>query len=352
MKVDESFKKFSKFFEPTSGILEEIATLALLIRDTDSSTIAFALYRGIANREMAVEALKERLALPLAEFTVSARQKNPVQFLREISFNERGCILFFGLEDALPDAAGYLNFQREAFAEVPHAVVFWVTEFGLREIANKAPDFWAWRSGVFDFRSSTAVPIDIINDLTPFPIVFQDHHDLERRLHLYQELFREYSGKEDANEKFLAGLQLKQAIVYFYMRKFPEAEAKAREALDRFQEDIDIVFPLLILMQVAIVSGCIEEAESLAKKVLSICESLRPKLDVVVHFIFIVLGHIAISRNQLDLAELYYNKALEPTEGLSDERITAYAYKNLGEVAQQRGDDESANQWYQKRWKS
>ena len=134
-------------------VLDEVETLALLIRETKSSIIAFAVFREVAEREAAVRALQERLSLPIKEFTLSAQQQDPVRLLLTVPDEVRTCVLFYDVEEALPNVAGFLNLQRETFGKVPHAVVFWVGQYGLREIAQLAPDFWSWKSGVFDFRS-------------------------------------------------------------------------------------------------------------------------------------------------------------------------------------------------------
>ena len=188
-------------------VMEEVEMLGILIRDTDSSLLAFALYRGVAEREVAVRTLKERLPLPVVEFTLSADQTNPISFLHTLSAEERVCIFFYDVEEALPAVAGYVNLQREEFAKDSHAVIFWVREHGLREIATHAPDFWAWRSGVFDFRSEPFnVPLTAMQTALAEPLEFHDRADLERRISLYQGLIQEYSQQPQPDESFLARL--------------------------------------------------------------------------------------------------------------------------------------------------
>ena len=142
-------------------IARQADALSLLIRETDSGLLAFALYRSVREQKAAVHALKERLVLPVVEFILSAQQKDPVLLLQSIPASPRVCVFFYDAEEALPEVAGYVNLQREAFAEVPHAVIFWVREYGLRELAIHAPDFWSWRSGVFFRPEQLEVPITL-----------------------------------------------------------------------------------------------------------------------------------------------------------------------------------------------
>ena len=122
-------------------LIEEAEVLALLIRETDGSVLAFALYRSVTDREAAVHVLKKRLSLPVVEFTLSVQQQDPFKFIQTLPADERACVFFYDVEAALPDLAGFLNLQREACAETPHATIFWIREHGLPELATNAPDF-------------------------------------------------------------------------------------------------------------------------------------------------------------------------------------------------------------------
>jgi tetratricopeptide (TPR) repeat protein len=66
-----------------------------------------------------------------------------------------------GLENAIGVVGDYppflvdLNFVRDAYARmVPHPVVFVLPDYAITRVANFAPDFWAWKSGVFKFKTS------------------------------------------------------------------------------------------------------------------------------------------------------------------------------------------------------
>ena len=66
-----------------------------------------------------------------------------------------------GLENAIGVVGDYppflvdLNFVRDAYARLaPHPVVFVLPDYAITRVANFAPDFWAWKSGVFKFKTS------------------------------------------------------------------------------------------------------------------------------------------------------------------------------------------------------
>ena len=70
-------------------------------------------------------------------------------------------LVLSGLENAIGVVGDYppflvdLNFVRDAYARmVPHPVVFVLPDYAITRVANFAPDFWAWKSGVFKFKTA------------------------------------------------------------------------------------------------------------------------------------------------------------------------------------------------------
>jgi len=53
----------------------------------------------------------------------------------------------------LEELARILNYTREEFAEVKQPILIWADKVSLGIIARHAPDFWAWRARVSEFRS-------------------------------------------------------------------------------------------------------------------------------------------------------------------------------------------------------
>jgi len=218
-------------------VQDEVESLAHLINKTDNGLIAFALYNGAANRCLAQAALTERLRLPIVEIPLSGQETNPLPRLRDLPPAQRHCVFITRVEDALPEAAGTLNLQRESFAALPHAVIFWVTEYGLRQLATLAPDFCAWRSGVFDLRQEQAVrettALQLILDASPS---FQNRADLEKRISLYRDLLAEYEQQRPVDRRFLGDLHHRLAAALYLLGEYHEALGHARQALQLREE--------------------------------------------------------------------------------------------------------------------
>jgi hypothetical protein len=66
-------------------------------------------------------------------------------------------------KDTVPILLGHLNLQRERFRDdFPFCLIFLLSAFGIKYIARRAPDFFDWQSGLFEFVVDSAV----LNQLT------------------------------------------------------------------------------------------------------------------------------------------------------------------------------------------
>jgi tetratricopeptide (TPR) repeat protein len=62
-------------------------------------------------------------------------------------------------KDTVPRVLGHLNLQRERFRDdFPFCLIFFLSAFGIKYIARRAPDFFDWRSGLFEF---VADPVEV-----------------------------------------------------------------------------------------------------------------------------------------------------------------------------------------------
>jgi tetratricopeptide (TPR) repeat protein len=60
-------------------------------------------------------------------------------------------------KDMVPRLLGHLNLQRERFRDdFSFCLIFFLSAFGIKYIARRAPDFFDWRSGLFEFLADAA----------------------------------------------------------------------------------------------------------------------------------------------------------------------------------------------------
>ena len=87
------------------------------------------------------------VAEPVASYVVTAKR----------------AVFVIGLETGIPydqpnsRTLAELNLGRDLFPrDVPGPLVIWLPDYAVTAVARFAPDFWAWRSGVFEFTSGEA----------------------------------------------------------------------------------------------------------------------------------------------------------------------------------------------------
>lgn len=135
--------------------------LALGFNEIERSSWVFALYTSTAYLQRIRAELVLRLNLQILDYALGPTRRDPLGYLDELppaAQAQRLVISFTGLEQALPELFGYLDFQREAYTVHPHGLLFWVTEETWRQLLQRAPNFTSRHGGVYDFRTAVAEP--------------------------------------------------------------------------------------------------------------------------------------------------------------------------------------------------
>ncbi len=150
-------------------------------------------------------------------------------------------VVVTGFERSIPSGVDFpaalerLNLRRERFRDLPCPLVLVLPDYALDLLARKSPDFWAWRSGVFETRPIARRLDDSVLDGRLPTDTGLDNLPLERkRDHLevlkttLADLEREGPGVEtDRGE-----LSLRIAVLLLSLGEPEEALAHARSALE------------------------------------------------------------------------------------------------------------------------
>lgn len=263
-------------------IAEALRGLEILIEHTTVHILAFLRYQRTSERETALTLLREHLKIPVWAFRLSPEQDNPIKLLFEVPATPRACVIFYDVENALPRLAGYVNLQRERLTEVPHAVLFCVREYGLREIGLHAPDFFSWSSGTWDLTthspiSEIEIPLMPLDDLSGF----RSREEAEQKLHLYQELYDEYSQQEQPDQVFLADTLQKQASALYFLGRYKESTPLLEQSLTMYESHLGLnhqktVTGLTTLVMMYGVKGSFIEAEKMLKQAVELSAQFDP----------------------------------------------------------------------------
>jgi len=214
----------------------ELDRLAVLLRHATGGAWAVALYNTVAVRDDVMDTLRRRLSpLPVHDFTFTSERTNPLAYLEQLpkeGYEKRAIIFLYDLTRAGEQVWGFLEMQREALAEHPHGLVFWLTLEERGEAVRSAPNFWSQRSGVFDFTiADEATLAQVRGQWAGSAVRFADRADWERQVRLYQGLLEEYEQSEEAAADALFDLHGKIGRLHYAVSDYRRATQSAQRQL-------------------------------------------------------------------------------------------------------------------------
>lgn len=219
----------------------EIDQLAVLLKVIRGTCIVFAIYHADDERKIIVSELRKRGSAPIREIFLSEKRKDIIGLLVSMSDEKQhqdAALFLYNLELTFPESLGNLNLQRETLSTIPFKLVFWVRENALREIAEKAPDFWAWRSEVFDFRfvkAELAGPISTLG-INEKRFIDKNQDEIARRINLYEEILTQNEHEKKPEMRTIAFLSDKLAEMHYYSGDFEHAEKYWEKCADIYKQ--------------------------------------------------------------------------------------------------------------------
>ena len=202
---------------------EELARLERMLTRAEGFTLAFARVNVPTQRAKLVEAIQARVqkkSVEIVEIDLEGAVGDVLTEIKDFLQQHDGAapdgtakraVFVYGLERVIPSSAIYhpalalINLKRENFREaIPSPLVFWIPEYALQAIAEGAPDFWAWRSGVYEFTLphehtdalwSSVAPEGGQVALSRLPL-----DEKKERIHSLSGLLAEYEVREDKDE--------------------------------------------------------------------------------------------------------------------------------------------------------
>ena len=159
--------ELGQFVTLNQDILAELLTF---IDFSEKFTLGFIEINFPPDRELLIEALKTNSQCEEIQFVILKFADPNLRFLRdeivkklpkiEKEANKKLVLIIQGLEKSIGVYGEYppflqdLNFVRDAYKKtVPYPILFVLPDYAINRLAKFAPDFWAWRSGVFRFKT-------------------------------------------------------------------------------------------------------------------------------------------------------------------------------------------------------
>ncbi|NER29163.1 MAG: hypothetical protein F6J89_16390 [Symploca sp. SIO1C4] len=152
---------------------EEFAELLTFVDFAEKFTIGFVEVNFPPDAELLVEALQSNWVSRDIQFVSLDFSAEEVRFIRDRIIEDlskiqieadkklvlmvRGLAKSIGVFGEAPPVLQDLNFVRDSYKRtVPHPILFVLPDYAINRLAKFAPDFWAWKSGLFRFKTPQA----------------------------------------------------------------------------------------------------------------------------------------------------------------------------------------------------
>ncbi|MEH2265816.1 tetratricopeptide repeat protein [Nostoc sp.] len=248
-----------------------------------------------------------------------------------------------GLSGEYPPVLQDLNFVRDAFSDsVPHPVLIFLPDHALTRLAEYAPDFWAWRKGVFYFQTvQSTQELAIEKTIQSERILGSlDLPERQERIDLLERLLMEQSIDVRTHINILKEL----GVAYRSIGEVQKAEDFLLKALELTEEDEKLAgIKARVLHELGYIYddlGEWDKAIALYNQVLEIDERIGnvQTKAVTLH----ELGRIYANKGDVDEAIALYNQSLSINERIGNVQTKAATLHELGRIYANKGDVDEA----------
>ncbi len=364
----DSNAELGQFIALNKDILAELLTF---IDFSEKFTLGFIEINFPPDGELLIEALKTNSQCEEIQFVILKFADPDLRFLRdaiiqelakiEKEVNKKLVLIIQGLEKSIGVYGEYppflqdLNFVRDAYKKtVPYPILFVLPDYAINRLAKFAPDFWAWRSGVFRFKTLEKTRENAISQTlnADRKIDRVEPKEKRERIEILQRLLMEYKPTceqtTDGNLRRYSNILLELGTAYISQYQPKIAREYLEEALQIAEKLADRNFKGQILNKIG-------DAYSEEKKFETAINYYQQGLDIAKElknrggeaYALFKLGTAYLDLRQFLEARKYYQKSLEIDEELGDRYSQAKTYHNLGRVAQKLGEFEEARDYYQ-----
>ncbi|GBE98160.1 tetratricopeptide repeat protein [Microcystis aeruginosa NIES-298] len=337
---------------------QRLAELLTFIDFAEGLTIGFIEVNRNEEANWIVESLMNNSQCQNIQFIVLNIDDSQVRFLLDEILNylsknppledKKQVLIIKGLENSIgfkdyPPILQNLNFVRDAFTyDVPYPILFCLPNDTITRFARFAPDFWAWKSGIFKFESLLEEK-NIDRQFVNFARVIERDgvSETQARIDLLTRLFAEYSAEKNISMMITTLQQL--GVAYYRRGELQKAEESLLEAWNLSNPITSLeptkVATLETLGYVYKKAKKYEEAETIYQKVLNVYseQNFSQKWAKIQNS----LGNVYLDKNQgskadnLERAISCFNSALEvytresfPSEWAMTQNNLGVAYSN------------------------
>ncbi|WP_293359475.1 MULTISPECIES: tetratricopeptide repeat protein [unclassified Microcoleus] len=280
-----------------------------------------------------------------------------VQPDKKLIFIVRGVENAIGMTGEYPPMLVDFNWVRDAYpVMVPHLMLFCLPDYAITRVATYAPDFWAWNSGTFVFKTPANTRDDAISQTLDASkgISNCEVPEKQERIDLLKRLLIEYApsnGREETPGDLKTRIRVLNdlGIAYRSRSEYKAAKYHLEQALDLAKDDEDLGdIKANTLHELAIIErnlGEIEKAITLETQAMEIFERIG---DIKMKAATLhQLAGIYANQGEVENAIAFYQQSLELKEKIGDVQGKAATLHNLAIIYANQGEVEKAIAFYQ-----
>jgi tetratricopeptide (TPR) repeat protein len=341
---------------------ETLLQIASMIRLSEGFRLGFVKCNQPIVRSRLVSRLKEMLAgeadIVIVELKepVSSLRRSVLEALNKQSSSGKRAIMVFGFEHSVPShgpapSLDELNMSRDSFpGSFSDPVMIWLPDYALTRLAREAPDFWGWRSGVFEFPPEQKLMAfaekTILQNARTDGLSLIEKRERAAALDGLIEDYREMKRGERENKAF-AEILRDRAYLRYLLGQYDEARRLYGESLKINRDLGDKRGEAITLHQMgnlAYVTGDLAEARCLYSESLKIKQDLGDKNSMAgtLH----QMGILAHDTGDLSEARRLYGESLKIAQDVGDESGVAMTLHQMGNLAYATGDLSEARRLY------
>jgi tetratricopeptide (TPR) repeat protein len=280
-----------------------------------------------------------------------------VQADKKLIFIVRGVENAIGMTGEYPPMLVDFNWVRDAYpVKVPHTMIFCLPDYAITRVANFAPDFWAWNSGTFVFKTPVNTRDDAISKTLDASKGISNCELPEKQepIDLLKRLLIEYTpsnGSEQTQGDLKTRIRVLNdlGIAYRSRSEYKTAKYYLEQALSLAKNDEDLGdVKANGLHELAIVErnlGEIEKAITLEQQAMEIFEHIG---DIKMKAATLhELAGIYANQGDVEKAIAFYQQSLELKEKIGNVQGKAATLHQLAGIYEDQGDVEKAIAFYQ-----
>lgn len=346
--------------------------LLAFVNASEGLTIGFIESNFKLDTDATLEALQQDSTCQTIQFEVLNFPDSQLRFLRDlivqalqnlqVAPDKKLVLIIRGLEQSIGMAGDYppmlqdLNFVRDDFVKsIPHPLLFCLPDYAITRLAKYAPDFWAWKSGLFRFQTS---PITQANALAQTLDSNQirgslDFAEKQERIDLLQRLLMEYqpSGHKQTQASLKTCLNIlnELGVLYRSQGDVVKAEKMFQDALAQLNDEPELAsVKATVLHELGVLYndlGKPEEAIALYQQSLELKERIGNVQGkaATLHCMAIIYA----KQGEVEQAFALYQQSLELSERIGDVQGIAAILHQMAGIYVNQGEVEKAIALYQ-----